>query len=178
MLVIYGSHRNNGNSEQLAKLLIKEMNAEEIFLRDLTIYPILDQRHDVEGFKHQGDDYYGVVERLLQHDEVILVTPLYWYGMSGRMKNFVDRWSESLRDGKIAFRESMKSKKFYVVVVGGDDPNQKALPLIMQFRHIVEFFGAKLEDYIIGVANSPGHILEDEHAMKRAEILNRKWRNI
>ena len=71
---------------------------------------------------------------MLEHDTIIFATPLYWYGMSGHMKNFVDRWSQSLRDTSLHFKEKMKGKKMYVVIVGGDNPKLKALPLIASFN--------------------------------------------
>ena len=37
----------------------------------------------------------------------------------------------------------------YVVIVGGDNPKLKALPLISQFQYIFEFVGSSFEGYII-----------------------------
>lgn len=173
MLVIYGSSRENGNTEALANILLNGIEVEEIYLRKKVIKPITDKRHDQEGFTYLADDYYDIVSQLLNHDHVVFVTPLYWYGMSGVMKLFIDRWSESLRDEKLDFREKMKHKKMYVMVVGGDNPKQKALPLIMQFKHIFDFFDAQFEGYLIGEASLPGDILADTHAIDQAKQLNK-----
>lgn len=89
------------------------------------------------------------------------------------MKNFIDRWSESLRDPDLRFAERMKNKKMYVVIVGGDDPKRKALPLIMQFQYIFDFVGASFEDYIIGEGNKPGDIMTDHEALHKARFLNK-----
>lgn len=177
MLVIYGSSRPNGNTEQLAKIMLDQVDIEEIYLRDKKITPITDLRHDSEGFSRLNDDYYEVVEKMLSHDQILFVNPVYWYGMSGHMKLFIDRWSESLADRELKFKEKMKGKKMYVLAVGGDNPKIKALPLIMQFQHTFDFVGASFEDYVIGEANKPGDILSDEGAIKKARALNEQLQN-
>ncbi|WP_070120104.1 flavodoxin family protein [Bacillus marinisedimentorum] len=172
MFVIYGSSREKSNSEQLAKIMIDGLETEEVHLRDKNIQPITDMRHDPQGFSNVGDDYYEILHRMLSHEKIVFVTPLYWYGMSGLMKNFIDRFSETLRDSTVNFREQMKKKKMYVVIVGGDNPKLKALPLVMQFTHIFDFFGASFEGYLIGKARTPGEILEDKEAVAMAKRFN------
>lgn len=177
MFVIYGSSRPNGNTELLAKIMLEDINHEAVFLRDKKIKPISDMRHDPQGFQRSDDDYYEIIETMLNHDEVVFATPIYWYGMSGLMKNFIDRWSESLRERSLNFRERMKDKKMYLLIVGSDQPHFKGLPLIMQFEHICNFVGASFEGFIIGDANSPGQILSDENAIVKAKQLNNILRN-
>ncbi|PYZ96735.1 NAD(P)H-dependent oxidoreductase [Alteribacter lacisalsi] len=172
MLVLYGSSRADGNSEQLAEKLIGNHKAERMYMREKRMADIEDRRHVPAGFEKKDDDYYEVLDRLMAHDTVIFVTPLYWYGMSGVMKRFVDRWSETLRDRKVPFRATMKEKTFYLVVTGGDNPKQKALPLVLQFQHICTFFGTEFGGYVIGEANEPGQIAGDREAMLLAEEMS------
>ena len=86
MFVIHGSSRQNGNTEALTHMMIEDIETEQIYLRDHTVYPITDQRHDAEGFQPVDDDYEQLTKRMLEHDTIIFATPLYWYGMSGHMK--------------------------------------------------------------------------------------------
>ncbi|MFB7139463.1 flavodoxin family protein [Gottfriedia sp. NPDC056225] len=177
MFIIHGSSRENGNTEQLTNLMTKNMNKTEVHLRHKNIMAINDQRHEPSGFQTIDDDYEEIIKEMLEHDTIIFSTPLYWYGMSGYMKNFIDRWSQSLRNKDLHFSEKIKNKKMYVVIVGGDQPKIKALPLILQFKHIFEFVGATFEGYIIGEGNSPGAILEDDLAIQQAELLNSTLKN-
>ncbi|WP_028402980.1 flavodoxin family protein [Ectobacillus panaciterrae] len=174
MLVIHGSSRAGGNTEQLAHLMAEGIEAEHIYLRDKTIVPIIDKRHDPEGFTAVEDDYDGIAKEMLNHDTIIFATPLYWYGMSGHMKNFVDRWSQSLRDQQLRFAERMKDKKCYVIIVGGDNPKLKALPLVAQFQYIFDFMKASFAGYIVGEANTPGAIMNDQSAIGQANIYNKQ----
>ncbi|MDR7002205.1 flavodoxin family protein [Neobacillus niacini] len=170
--VIYGGTRPNGNTETLTEHGIRGLDVERIHLSDFSILPIEDARHAEGGFKDVADDYHSVIDRILQHDTLIFATPVYWYSMSGTMKNFIDRWSHSMRDAKYPdFKQQMAGKKAYVVAVGGDHPYVKALPMIQQFKHIFDFMGMEFAGYVLGEGSRPGDILKDEKALFAAEKL-------
>lgn len=173
--VIYGGTRPNGNSEILTEQVIQEMAAEKIYLRDYHIQPIIDMRHTEEGFQGREDDYNSIIDRILPHDILIFSTPIYWYSMSGTMKNFIDRWSQTLRDPKYPdFKRKMASKKAFVIAVGGDNPYMKGLPMIQQFQYIFDFMGIEFAGYILGNGNKPGEILQDKVALSAAAQMRNK----
>ncbi|SFU89046.1 flavodoxin family protein [Alicyclobacillus macrosporangiidus] len=176
VLAIYGSSRRHGNTEWLADRVVDGLPAEKIYLVEKNIRPIADCRHDPAGFAPVDDDYDSVMERVLAHDTLVFATPVYWYGMSGLMKNFIDRWSQSLRDRRYDFRENMGKKSACVVLVGGDDPRIKALPLVEQFRYIFDFMDMRFIGYVVGEANRPGDIVSDAAAMYEASLLNARLR--
>lgn len=170
--VIYGTTRENGNSEILTDYAMKGISSEKIYLRDFTIQPITDMRHSKEGFQDINDDYNSIIDRILPHDVLIFSTPIYWYSMSGTMKNFIDRWSQTLRDSNYAdFKKQMTSKKAFVIAVGGDEPHMKGLPMIQQFKYIFDFIGIDFKGYIIGNGNKPNDIYQDSEALFKAEQL-------
>ncbi|MBP3040822.1 flavodoxin family protein [Bacillaceae bacterium Marseille-Q3522] len=171
--VIYGGTRENGNTETLTELAVKGLNTETIFLKDYHIQPITDLRHSESGFQKVDDDYNKVIDRMLPHDTVIFATPIYWYSMSGILKNFIDRWSQTMRDSQyLDFKTTMSGKKAYVIAVGGDTPIIKGLPLIQQFQYIFAFMGISFEGYILGKGSKPGDILNDKKALLQADQLN------
>ncbi len=173
--IIYGGNRTNGNVETLTKLATEGLAAEEVYLKDYLIEPILDKRHAEEGFPEVNDDYNSIIDRILPHNILIFSTPIYWYSMTGIMKNFVDRWSQTLRDPNYPdFKTMMASKKAYVIAVGGDEPYVKGLPMIQQFQHIFDFIGTSFEGYIIGEGNRPGDISHDLKALAAAEHLRKE----
>lgn len=173
--VIYGGTRPNGNSEILTEQVIQGIATEKIYLRDFNIQPIIDMRHSKEGFQERNDDYNSIIDRILPHDILIFSTPIYWYSMSGTMKNFIDRWSQTLRDPKYPdFKSKMASKKAFVIAVGGDDPYIKGLPLIQQFQYIFDFMGIEFAGYILGNGNKPGEVLQDKVALFAATQMRNK----
>lgn len=176
VLAIYGSTRPNGNAELLADHVLDGIPATKIHLRDYQILPIIDQRHEPGGFAPVEDDLDAVATAMLAHQTLLFVTPLYWYGFSGLMKNFVDRWSQLLRDPRFAFKESMAQKTAYLVVVGGDSARRTALPLVEQFGYVCDFVRMTYGGYLIGEGNRPGDVLADQRALADAGALNQHLR--
>ncbi|MDI7743823.1 flavodoxin family protein [Lysinibacillus fusiformis] len=167
--VIYGSTRENGNTEWLTEEVINGLPVEKFYLREYNILPIKDERHTDTGFQEVPDHYGELIGKILKHDVFIFSTPVYWYSMSGTMKLFIDRWSQTLRDKNHPnFREDLAKKSAYVIAVGGDKPTIKALPMIQQFQYICDFFGMTLESYLIGKASKPGEIQQDTKAIAAA----------
>lgn len=174
--VIYGGTRQNGNTEILTEQAIQGLEVERIYLRDYVIQPIEDLRHTKEGFHDVDDHYNQIIEQILLHDTIVFSTPIYWYGMSGTMKNFIDRWSQTLRDLKYPdFKSNMSTKEAYVIAVGGDEPHIKGLPLIQQYHYIFNFIGISYGGYILGKGNKPGEVIQDKLAVYQAQLWNKKF---
>ena len=171
--VIYGGTRQNGNTEMLTEHVVHKIASEKIYLRDYNILPIIDMRHSQDGFQERNDDYNSIIDRILPHNILIFSTPIYWYSMSGTMKNFIDRWSQTLRDPKYPnFKNKMALKTAFVIAVGGDDPYIKGLPMIQQFRHIFDFIGIDFAGYILGKGSKPEDIFQDIDALFAASQLH------
>ncbi|MCY9188072.1 flavodoxin family protein [Bacillus mojavensis] len=165
--VINGGTRTGGNTDILTEKAVQGLAAESIRLREYRIQPIEDFRHDSNGFWPVMDDYDSIVERILPCDILIFATPIYWFGMSGTLKLFIDRWSQTMRDPRFPdFKEQMSAKQAYVIAVGGDNPKIKGLPLIEQFGHIFDFMGMSFEGYVLGEGNRPGDIIFDQQAIE------------
>ncbi|MFC4558326.1 flavodoxin family protein [Virgibacillus kekensis] len=177
--VIYGSTRADSNTELLTEQAIQGLDVERIILRNYAIQPIEDGRHAPEGFKDVKDDHKALFSKMVESDIIIFSTPIYWYGMSGTMKNFVDRWSHTMRDPEFAdFKERMAQKQAFLITAGGDDPYLKGLPLVQQFKYICDFVNLPFGGYVLGKANKPGEIKQDKKAMVSAEQLNEQLKVI
>ncbi|MEI5906279.1 flavodoxin family protein [Bacillus spongiae] len=172
ILTIFGSSRRNGNSEILTEHMLKDIPYTKIHLLNQHIVPFEDKRHSSEGFPIVEDDFEDILQSLFSHDVYVFSTPLYWYGMSGQMKLFFDRWSQYLRDERFNFKAEMSKKKAYLVITGGGNPKIVGLPLVQQFKYIFDFVNMEFVDYIIGEGNAPGDILRDESSLKKALYLN------
>ena len=173
--MLVGSSRKGGNSELLADFVVQDIEHEKVYIKDLHIRPIEDLRHTKNGFQAVNDDYDRLVEVIMKSDVVIFATPIYWYSMSGLMKNMIDRLSQAIRDERYPnLKEHLKTMQTIVVVVGGDEPRVKGLPLIQQFQYIFDFLNMPFSFYIIGEGNQPEDILKDSRALSQAAWLNEK----
>ncbi|ALC82461.1 hypothetical protein AM592_13350 [Bacillus gobiensis] len=176
--VFLGSARREGNTEELVNRVIKNIDADVFHLLDYRIEPIVDMRHTEQGFSPVDDDAEDLVKKMLEYDVLIFATPLYWYTMSGHMKNFIDRWSQFLRSESLGFLPNMKQKKAYLIVTSGDKRKITPLPLVQQFQYICQFIGVEFVDYLLGTGNKPGEIVDDSSALAKAEEWNAIFRNM
>ena len=177
--ILVGSSRKGGNSELLTDFVVQDIEHEKVYVKDLHIRPIEDLRHTRNCFQVVNDDYDGLVKSIMKSDVVIFATPIYWYSMSGVMKNMIDRLSQAIRDERYPnLKEHLKTMQTIVVVVGGDEPRIKGLPLIQQFQYIFDFLNMTFSSYIIGEANQPEDILKDSHALSQAAWLNEKLKSV
>ncbi|GGC77180.1 putative NAD(P)H-dependent FMN-containing oxidoreductase YwqN [Thalassobacillus devorans] len=171
--VIYGSTRENGNTELLTEEVVKNLpDVIRIDLKRYRYHDIIDQRHDINGFSPVDDEYDQIIDQILDCEVLIFATPIYWYGMSSVMKRFVDRWSRTVRDDKYPdFKEQMSQKDAYIVAVGGDEPRVKGLPLVQQFQYICEFIGLNYKGFLLGEGGKPKDIFTDKTAIEDAQKL-------
>lgn len=178
ILTLLGSSRKSGNTEYLINHALEGVEHTFIQLSDYKIEPITDMRHTEEGFTRVDDDYEELLSQFLNHDIIIFATPIYWFGMSGQMKVFIDRWSQYMRDDRFPFKETMAKQKAYVMITGGSNPKITGLPLIQQFGHIFDFVGMSFEDYVIGNAVKPGEVHQDLVALDKVAGWNKIFKNL
>ena len=97
MLVILGSPRKGGNSETLARLIGKSVEegqgvVEYVYLNGLNLRPC----QGCGGCEKTGicvvkDDMGPIFEAVDRADRILLVSPVYFYGLSAQCKIFADR---------------------------------------------------------------------------------------
>ncbi len=171
--VLFGGSRDYGNTAALVKEALNGYDYEWINLTKLKFNPVRDVRHQHETILDYNDDYQEVIDKVLQSDEVIFASPVYWYSVSATLKSFIDHWSETLQDPRyVDFKEKMARINFRLIIVGGDSPRIKALPCVQQIEYSLQYLGAHLQDYLIGYAERLGDIRDDSYAMKEAKRWN------
>lgn len=107
-IIIFGSARSNGNTRNLVDEIIGDKEIPIIDLNKVDISPF-----DYE-FRNQDDDFLDVIKEVLEHDLIVIATPVYWYSMSATMKTFFDRTTDLLFLNKDLGRK-MKGKKLFVI---------------------------------------------------------------
>lgn len=66
------------------------------------------------------DGFQKIVGKVLEADVVVLATPVYWYAMSGAMKDFLDRLSNLLSGEHKPLGEALYGKKVQLLSTGYD----------------------------------------------------------
>ncbi len=111
-IIIQGSSRVNGNTNKIVTFIKEKTGFDSINLVSKNI-----SAFDYDK-KNENDDYAPLMEDLVNnYDLIVFATPIYWYAMSGIMKNFFDRLVDILNDEKKLGRR-LKGKSMTMISCG------------------------------------------------------------
>ena len=113
MIAVLGSSHSSGKTRMHLENNTKDKSLEIIDLRTLNLSPY-DYTH-----LNKEDDFLTIIEKIEEHDLIILATPVYWYSMSAFMKMFIDRLSDLLYLHKDLGRK-LKGKNLLVFATFGN----------------------------------------------------------
>lgn len=112
-IIIQGSSKSYGNTNTVINYLNKDENFDIIDLKTKNIGPF-----DYE-FKNKKDDFIPLLEDIInKYDTIVFATPVYWYSMSGILKDFFDRMSDLLHYKKELGRK-MRGKNMAMISNSG-----------------------------------------------------------
>lgn len=122
-IAIFASSRRHGNTGQLIDRVAELLEIDVIDLADKDISPY-DYDH-----RNINDDFIPVMERVVEYDRILFVTPIYWYGPSSQMKTFIDRTSDFLDLDQLKdMGRRLRGKNAYIVCTSiSDDADQSFL---------------------------------------------------
>ncbi len=113
-IIIQGSSRSQGNTHKIVNLLKAELAFDLLDLNQKHIQPF-----DYD-FNNQDDDFPAIIKGIVaNYDLIVFATPVYWYSMSGILKNFFDRISDCLKIDKATGRK-LRGKKMAMLSCGSD----------------------------------------------------------
>jgi multimeric flavodoxin WrbA len=134
-----GSSNSLGDTYKVCKSIVDEHKIKFQDLNELVIMPF-DYDHD-----NRDDDFLGLMGHVLKtYDTIILATPVYWYSMSGIMKNFLDRFTDLLTIKKELGRE-LRGKSLLAISVSKSDDCPPEFP--MPFEKSAEYLGMNWKGY-------------------------------
>ena len=107
-IIVQGSSRKIGETRKAIEMIIGNRDIQIIDLYSLNITP-----YDYEQ-RNNKDDYIPLMEEIIEHDLIILATPVYWNSMSATMKIFIDRVSDLTGFRKDLGRK-LRGKKLFVI---------------------------------------------------------------
>ncbi|CRX39556.1 flavodoxin family protein [Estrella lausannensis] len=164
-LIILGSSRKDGHT---AKAIDTITGTSPLPFVDLSS---LNMTYFDYDFENRADDFIPLMEKVVEHNPLILATPVYWYTMSAVMKTFLDRWSDLLTFRK-DLGKKLKGKDLYLITSFGTSmPKGFEEPFIqtadymgMHFRGCFYFYSGK----------DPDLMKENERRVKEFKALLKK----
>ena len=138
-LIIAGSPRKGRYSDRIAEEVQKEAGGEIIYARNLNVKPCTACswcKGKGEGHCVQQDDMAGVLDKVRQAGTIVLVSPIYWWQVTGTMKLVIDRL--------YALNGSdWEGKKLVVIMNGEADPDDREYELLRdQFKEMADYVKA------------------------------------
>lgn len=110
-LVIFGSVRTDGNTNDAVEAVFGEHEIDRVNLCEMDI------SHYDYDHANSDDDFLPLAERMTKAETIVLVTPVYWYSMSAHMKIFFDRISDLITIAKPLGR-ALAGRKVYLIACG------------------------------------------------------------
>ncbi|TGD79854.1 flavodoxin family protein [Hymenobacter wooponensis] len=162
-LIIHGSARPDGDTQQLVEQVLAGVPHTLINLRDYSIaaynYP-----HDYPT----EDAFLHLIELMLRHPVIVFATPVYWYSMSGIMKNFFDRLTDLVEEPHKPLGRQLAGKHAFLLAAGSDEewPEGFEVP----FRRTAEYFDMSYEGSLY---HSSKHPFPTEAARRFAQHISR-----
>ena len=170
VVILFGSHRRNGNSEKVLELFQSHpalQNAEinSIFLMDKKIQPCLSC---YECFKHPEcvlqDDVKAIVDQMIESDMIFYVPVVYAFSIGSIFQAFLERAGFGyLRP----YNRPLKDKLATVIVIGrryGHDTVAAQVIMNILLNEMI-IIGSGFLPLLQGVEKFPGNIMADEEGL-------------
>ncbi|MBM6830261.1 flavodoxin family protein [Anaerotignum lactatifermentans] len=132
VLIISASSRKQGNSDILCDYFAKGAResghqVEKVFLAEKNINfcsgcGVCNETH----LCVQKDDMKEILDSMVAADVIVLATPVYFYSMNGRMKNFIDR--------TVPRYTEITKKDFYFIMTAADTDKENLARTLEGFR--------------------------------------------
>lgn len=176
-LFLQASARPEGNALAMARRAASFLPAEVVQdWRDLTdpaLEPFADLRHGQNG--DSGPGYaapLGVAKALAQAtlaaSDLVMVAPLYWYGLPAPAKLYLDHWSHWMRVADLGFKAAMADKRMWLVMSHAGSLPAELAPAVEGLRLASAYLGMGWGGALLVDANAPGQWQQDKAAMARA----------
>lgn len=165
IFVISSSLRNGSNSEILAKELVRgaslNNNVEYISLKNIDLKFCLGCLSCQRTGKCVISDDIGLyLDKISNADILVFATPIYYYGMSGQLKTFLDRLNP-------LYNRNNKFKEVYLLATCADDSSSAIDKTIVALNGWIECFDrVELKGALLATSASGPNTLAEEFKNK------------
>ena len=135
-IALFASSRRHGNTGRLIDRVAGELGVEVVDLGSLRL-----SAYDYEH-RNRGDDFEPLIARVLEHDQVVFASPIYWYSVSPPLKVLLDRLSDLLDlDDLREQGRRLRGKRAFVACTSVVD--EAAPPFIGALRDTFDYLGMR-----------------------------------
>jgi multimeric flavodoxin WrbA len=135
-IALFASSRRHGNTGRLIDRVAAGLGVEVVDLGALRL-SAYDYAH-----RNRDDDFEPLIARVLEFDQLIFASPVYWYSVSPPMKVFLDRLSDLLDIEELLPQgRKLRGKTGFVACTSIVD--EVAPPFIGAFRDTFEYLGMR-----------------------------------
>lgn len=135
-IALFASSRRHGHTWRLIDRIAGELGIEVVDLGALRI-SAFDYEH-----RNRDDDFEPLMARVLECEQLIFASPIYWYAVSPPLKVFLDRLSDLLDiDELLAQGRRLRGKTGFVACTSVVD--EPAAPFIDAFRETFAYLGMR-----------------------------------
>ena len=170
-LFLLSSARSGGNSETLARTAAAALPASTAQdwrnLNDPALPAFHDLRHGA-SYGPPNTVAADLASATILATDLVMVAPLYWYGLPAPAKLYLDHWSHWMRRPELGFKAAMASKRMWLVMAHSGSSPAEIAPAVATLRLSAEYLSMIWAGVLLGDANAPGDIQRDQAALTRA----------
>jgi multimeric flavodoxin WrbA len=185
VLALSSSPRRDGNSRLLAGALLEGVaqaghHGELVYVDDHVASFLRDCRicRDSEGRCRIEDGFEPLLRRVLVADAVVFATPLYWYGVSGQLKTFLDRifcYIAASYPGAEDVVAGLSHKRLALLISSEETYVGSSLGVLHEIQEFARYTHSSLVGVVTGIGNKRGDVTADpDHPLDRARTLGRR----
>ncbi len=153
-IALFSSSRRDGNTGQFMDRIATNLKIEVVDLTSVRMSPF-DYEH-----RNRSDDFEPLMKRVLEFDQLIFATPVYWYAVAPAMKVFLDRISDFLELPDLLNEgRRLRGKRAYVVCTSIYD--QAPASFMNAFRDTFNYLGIQCAG--VAHANCRDGYVPDRH---------------
>ena len=124
------------------------------------------------------DGYQAIFAKILSADALVLATPIWWYGMSGQLKNCLDRMfcyvAASYPDHEAVHRRLM-GKRLALVLSAEENNLSARLGIVHQVQEFCRYLHFTLVGVVTGIGNATAEIRQDPNSpLSAAQEIGRR----
>ncbi len=179
VLGMNASPRKYGNTYKLLEAALKGAEAEGaeaelLNLYDYDIKPceacLSDEQNACRPPCMECDDAWAVLRKVLESDGLVIATPVYWYGPSGHLKNFIDKLTVFENMILVEGRSWLEGKVAGFIATGAE---AGAVMTIAYLMAVLNSMGVHVPPWALAYYEGLGNALEREESLMDAVNVGR-----